>query len=292
MPLQIDLMSDDVQLVSDCAEIILYWRGSVFERTKAVEHFYRGALQAIKDSVKWYETESMGEVRPVQAKTFELLPRWLKEPRSRRGMMGLLLESGSNPESSSNLAFSIFCDEEDPQPMGYVRLITPSEILRQEPMSFLQTALYLADALDFESGTAGYAVNWDRRSELSPLAEQHLARIAANYPGVEIPDPTTTLIALQSADRPAFKRVSWITFLGRDLASRVSLSEVDERLGVRVHDLAKGRAVVAGTTPRRSGDLAAYGAVGKLLANVRLREHAPIFGHDEDKTERWLSAFD
>lgn len=292
MSLQIDLTRDDVRLVSECAEIILYWRGSVFERTKAVEHFYRGALKVIMDSVKWYETESMGEVRPVQANTFELLPRWLKEPRSRRGMMGLLLESGKNPESSSNAAFSIFCDEEDPQPMGYVRLVTPCETLHEEAMSFLQSALYLAGPLEFESGTAGYAINWEPRSDFPAMADQHIARIAANYPGVEIPDPTGTLIALQRAERPALKRVNWITFLGSDLAGRVSLSGVDERLGVRVYDLALGRAVVAGSTPRRSDHLAAYRAVGKLLAHLRVPEHPPIFGHDEDKTERWLSAFD
>ena len=292
MPLPINLTTDGIRLVSDCAEIIVYWRGSVYERIEAVEHFYDGAVQGLRTSVKWYETEAMGEVLPVQARTFDLLPRWLKAPRARRGMMGLMLESGSDAASSSNLAFSIFCDEEDPQPMGYMRLVTPSDVLDRDPGLFLKTALHLVDGSAFESGTAGYAINWDRRSELSHVAEQHIARIAATYPGVEIPDPNTTLIAFQRAEQPAFKRVNWITFLGQDLSRRVPVPEFDVALGIRSIALGTGRAIVAGAVPRRAGDLAAYRAVGKALAPWRVAEHTPLFGYDDDKNERWLAAFD
>jgi hypothetical protein len=290
MPLQIDFAKDQVQLVAECAEIILYWRGSVFRRVEGVEHFYRAALQGMRDSVKWYETESMGEVRAVQPNTFELLPRWLNEPRSRRGMMALRLETAPNAESSSNLSFSIFCDEEDPQPMGFIRLVTPCNILERDPKLFLQSALYMADKLAFESGTAGYAINWDRGSELASDAEQHIARVAATYPGVEIPDPNTTLIAFQNAERPAFKRVNWVTFLGGDLVT--ALPPLDPALDIQVHELPHGRAVVAGAAPHRSQDLAAYHAVGRALAHFRVREHVALFGPEDDKSNHWLAAFD
>jgi len=286
------LTTDGVQLVCDCADITVYWRGSVFERIQAVQHFYEGAMQGLRSSVKWYETESMGEVRSVEAKTFDLLPRWLNKPRSRRGMMALMLESGRNAESSSNLAFSIFCDEEDPQPMGYMRLVVPCDVLDQDPGVFLKTALHLVDGMHFESGTAGYAINWERRSELSHLAEPHIARIAATYPGVDIPDPNTTLIALQRIEQPGFKRVNWITLLGRELTRRMPVPAFEKRLGIQTIELAEGRAIVAGSTPRRSGDLAAYRAVGKALARWRVSEHTPLFGFDDDKNERWLAAFD
>jgi hypothetical protein len=291
VPLQIDFFTEDVQVVSECAEIIIYWRGSVYERRDAIQHFYSGAMQGMRNSVRWYETESMGEVRRVGSKTFDLLPRWLKEPRARRGMLALMLETASKPDASSDLAFSIFCDEEDSQPMGYIRLVTPSSVLDRDPALFLETAMYLVDGMDFESGTAGYAINWDRRSELSNLAEPHIARIAATYPGVEIPDPNTTLIALQNAERPAFKRVNWITFLGTNL-SRSTRPEFGQEPGVRTYRLRNGQAVVAGPTPHRSGNLDAYRAVGHALAPWRVSEHAPLFGDDDDKTQRWLATFD
>jgi hypothetical protein len=286
------LTADGIQLVADCAEITVYWRGSVYERIEAIERFYEGAMQGLRTAVKWYETEAMGEVLPVQPRTFDLLPRWLKAPRARRGMMGLMLESGRNAASSSHLAFSIFCDEEDPQPMGYMRLVTPSDVLDRDPGLFLKTVLHLIDGSAFESGTAGYAINWDRRSELSHLAERHIARIAATFPGVEIPDPNTTLIAFQRAEQPAFKRVNWVTFLGQELAQRIPMPEFDGPLGIRSIAPGTGRAIVAGAVPRRSGDLAAYHAVGKALAPWRVSEHAPLFGHDDDQNERWLAAFD
>jgi len=293
VPLPIDLFEDGAQIVSDCAEIIFYWRGSVYDRVEAVQHFYDGAMQGMQSHVKWYETESMAEVHRVEATTFRLLPRWLRTSRARRGMIALMLETGKEAESSSDLAFSIFCDEEDPQPMGYIRLVTPCAVLERDPAVFLNTALYLVNGLEFESGTAGYAVNWDKRSELSARAEPHLARIAGTYPGMEIPDPNTTLIALQNSEQPAFKRVNWVTFLGQDLARRVPSLQFDERLGVRSIGLENGgRAIVAGSSPVRSGDLTAYRAVGHALARWRVSEHAPIFGYDDEKNERWLAAFD
>jgi len=292
MPISIDYWKDKAHLVVDCAETIIYWRGSVFERVEGVNHFYRTALQTIRETVKWYETESMGEVRPVQANTFDLLPRWLKEPRSRRGMMGLKLESGDRAESSSNMSFSIFCDEEDPQPMGYIRLVTPSGALERDPNAFLHTSLNLAERLTFESGSAGYSINWDRNSDLAPSAEQYVSRIAATYLGVEIEDPNTTLISLQNSERPAFKRVNWITFLGQNLTSVAGFPQFDNGVGIRVHNLPNGSAVVAGAVPHRSGDLVAYHSVGRSLAPFRVREHAALFGSDDDKSEHWLSTFD
>jgi hypothetical protein len=288
----IDVNKRGARVVSDCAELIVYWRGSVHDRAEAIEHFYRGALQRIRPGLKWYETASTGEVRRAKPATPNLLPQWLKKPRARRGMMGLILETAADAASSSNLAFSIFCDEEDPQPMGYIRLVTPADALERDPSLFLETALHLVDGLDFESGTAGYAVNWDSRSELSELAGPHLERIAAAYPGVEISDPNTTLIALQDGKRPAFKRVNWITLLGRRLGRVATLPKADKRLDIRVSKLAKGWAIIAGAAPRRSGDLAAYRKVGKALAKWRVAEHAPVFGDDDKRHERWLAAFD
>lgn len=292
MPVAIDLVKDGVQVVSDCAEIIVYWRGSVHDQVEAIEHFYQGAMQGIRPALKWYETESMGEVRRAQPATLDLLPRWLREPRARRGMMALMLETADDAASSSNLAFSIFCDEEDDQPMGYIRLVAPPDVLERDPTLFLQTALHLVDGMDFESGTAGYAVNWDPRSELSDKAGPHLARVAATYPGVEISDPNTTLIAFQNAEHPVFKRVNWITFLGADLTRAATLPKPDPRLDIRISGLAKGSAIIAGPAPRRSGDLTAYRTVGKALARWRVSEHAPVFGDDDDRHERWLTAFD
>jgi Protein of unknown function (DUF3396) len=292
MPLNINLNVDDVQVVSSCAEILVYWRGSVYERVDAVMNFYRGAMQGVRPLARWYETESMGEVRPVTEKTFDLLPRWLKEPKASRGMMALMVESGENAASSSDLSFSIFCDEEDAQPMGYVRLVTPCQVLDHDPGLFLQTAVHLIGSLDFEFGTGGYAISWDRRSELSTVAERHVARIASTFPGVEIPDPNTTLIALQSVERPALKRIGWLTFLGQGLGDAARLQALGDIPGVEEIGLGKGICIAAGSEPRRSGDMRLYRAVGSKLAHQRVPEHAPLFGQDDEPSDRWLAAFD
>jgi hypothetical protein len=298
--LQPDLTVDGARLVTLCADVTLYWRGGITERAEAILAFYQRALELIGSSVRWYETETMGDVAAIDDKVFGMLPLWLSNPKARRGIQALVLQGGEQPTEASSHGFVMFYDQEQPPAMGVVRLVLPAQRLEQSPADFARLVAELAAPFDFESGQAGFSVNWDPRGESSLEAESHLRRIAARYLGIDIPEINTTLVNMQEYGEPAFKCVNWITLLGTDLSQQIGPAEELQAAlpaGCRVTDL-NGRCMIqAGQAPslgdkRKKEKLPAYRAVGELLAPFRLQNHAPLFLDDEDATEAWLSRFD
>lgn len=295
-----DLIVDGTRLVTLCADITVYWRGSMFERADGILAFYERAMEVIGSSVRWYETETMGDVDAVNEKVFDMLPFWLKSPKARRGIYALLLESGESESDSSDRAFLLFYDQDEPPAMGALRLVMPAQHLAKSPAAFAKLVADLTVGLDFESGHAGYSVNWDPRGGDALEAEEHLRRVAARYLGIDIPEVNTTLINLQAYGKPAIKCVNWITLLGTTLAEQIGPpNAVREALlkDCSVVDLHGRYLIQAGVQPsigdkRRKERLPAYCAVGKLLASFRLPEHSPLFLDDDDATEAWLSRFD
>jgi|JRYF01.1.fsa_nt_gb hypothetical protein len=296
----LDLRVDGIEVAKACADITLYWRGSALPRADGLLHFYATAMAGIRRRMVWYETETMGAMRRVKDATFDLLPHWLRVPRAKRGIMALLLESATDPDASSDCAFSIFCDEEGPEPMGFVRMVMPCAWMQSHPGRFVETAVDLARQLEFESGHAGYSMHWEPRGEHAGEVEEHLRRVAFRYPGVDIAEPNTTLIALQEHGAPAIKCVGWVTLLGTDLSAwleaRIAeLGPVDAAL--RILQVGGRTAVVAGGLPlvgdrKHPGLLAAYRAAGRLLAPLRVPGHAPLFVDDDEGTQAWLGRFD
>ena len=84
-----ELTVDGVRLVTLCADITVYWRGSMLDRAEGILAFYERALKLIGDSVCWYETETMGDVEAIHGKVFDMLPFWLRNPKARRGIQAL-----------------------------------------------------------------------------------------------------------------------------------------------------------------------------------------------------------
>lgn len=295
-----DLIVDGNRLVTLCADVTVYWRGSMFDRADAILAFYERAMKIIGSKLGWYETETMGDVQAINSKVFGMLPLWLKNPKSRRGIQALVLQGGEQATDASDHAFTLFYDQEQPPAMGVLRLVLPAPLLEKSPAEFARLVAELVAPLDFESGHAGFSVNWDSRGEDSLDAETHLRRIATRYLGIDIPEINTTLVNMQDYEEPAFKCVNWITLLGTELAERIGPAEmVQDALpeDCRVVDLQGRYLIQAGAAPsigdkRKKEQLPAYRAVGELLAPFRLQEHAPLFLDDEDATEAWLSRFD
>jgi len=295
-----DLTVDGARLVTLCADITVYWRGAMTDRADAILAFYERAMKLIGGSVRWYETETMGDREAIEPKVFDMLPFWLKHSKSRRGIQALMLESGEDVTDASDRAFVLFYDQEQPPAMGVLRLVLPASLLEQSPAAFARLVAELTAQLDFESGQAGFSVHWDPRGENALEAETHLRRVAARYLGIDIPEVNTTLINLQDYGEPAFKCVNWITLLGSALAEQIGpAQELREALPAdcSVIDMQGRYLIQAGAAPsigdkRKKERLPAYRAVGHLLAPFRLQEHAPLFLDDDDATEAWLSRFD
>jgi hypothetical protein len=295
-----ELTVDGVRLVTLCADITVYWRGAMTERAEGILAFYDRAMQLVGKSVRWYETETMGDVEAIEPKVFDMVPFWLKNPKSRRGIQAMVMESGETEIDVSDRAFLLFYDQEQPPAMGVLRLVLPASLLERSPAAFAQLVAEITAHLDFESGHAGFALHWDPRGEESLKAEEHIRDVAARYLGIDIPEINTTLVNMQDYGEPAFKCVNWITLLGPALAEQLGTpQEVQDALpgDCEVIDMQGRYLIRAGAMPsigdkRKKEKLPAYRAVGHLLAPFRLQEHAPLFLDDDDATEAWLSRFD
>lgn len=295
-----ELTVDGVRLVTLCADITVYWRGSMLDRAEGILAFYERALKLIGDSVCWYETETMGDVEAIHGKVFDMLPFWLRNPKARRGIQALVLQGGETQRDASDRAFVLFYDQEQPPAMGVMRLMLPASLLERSPAAFAKLVAEITGRLDFESGHAGFALNWDSRGENALQAEEHLRGVAARYLGIDIPEINTTLVNMQDYDEPAFKCINWITLLGTALAEQIGPpEELRQALpgDCEVINMQGRYLIQAGPVPsigdkRQKERLPAYRAVGHLLAPFRLQVHAPLFLDDDAATEAWLSRFD
>lgn len=298
------LVVDDADVAVLCGDVTVYWRGSAFDRVEGLLHFYDTALAGIREHVRYYETETMGELRPIRRDTLELLSHWLRNPKAKRGIMALLLESATKVDASSDRALSVFCDEDEPPHMGFIRLVMPAALMAASPAAFVDTVKHMVSKLDFESGHAGFSINWEPRGQHSDDVEVFLRRLAKKHPGVDIPEPNTTLIAMQDYGAPSLKCVNWLTLLGAELSAALAaefgnVQVIQQALPApcRVEPLPTGLLFTAGEAPllgdrSKPEALLPYHAVGRLLSGLRVPEHAPLFLDDEEASDDWLRRFD
>lgn len=283
-------------------EIVLYWRGSIFNHAEGLTHFYKEAMSIIGADLKYFETESMGGSRKLKANTLELLPYWLSNPRSRRSIYMLRLESGARPNEPSDRAFLFLADEEEQLKTGIIRLVLPFSFIDGRVPAMLELVQRLVAKLNFESGHAGYSVNWDPDGDAEEEALRQMRVISKKYPGVDVNYFDSTLIAFQNSTRPSIKCVNWLTLVGNDIQKALpKTDQLRTKSGdmFLLYQLANGLIFQAGPSPKLGypdrRELELYFQVGSLLSDFRLRNHPQILPdstYGENSTEDWLSRFD
>ena len=287
-----------------CANVTVYWRGSAFERAAGIVHFYKRAMKELGKSVKFFETGTMSGAKKLKADTLDLVPFWFQKSKRRSDIYMLNLESGAHANEPSDRSFFVIADEEDEQPVGAAQVNLPVETMTADPDRFVGLVEDLVAKLDFESGHAGYALNWDPRGDQAIQAQEKMAYVGARFQGVDLFDIDVTLVSLRKSPPGSIKCVNWLTLLGARLAERVgSPQAVKKQLGKTstVVPLEHGLLIRAGDAPtlgdrNRKADVAAYRSVGKLLAPYRFVDHRRIFGAPTgggmDPTGQWLARFD
>jgi hypothetical protein len=273
----------------------------MFEHATGLVHFYREAMKTIQTSLTYFATDD-GGARPLRSDTLDMLPYWLENPRANRGIYSLSLESGSRPNEPSDKAFFFLADEEEEVKTGIIRLVLPPAFVEGKASDVLDLVTRLVDKLEFESGHAGYSVNWDQASDTDEEVTKELGVIAKKYPGVDVNYFNSTLIAFQNSTTPSIKCVNWLTLIGQEI--RESLpppADLSKDLGeqCRVQELTHGLVLQAGSNPTlgypERDELEPYRQVGRILAEFRLTRHPqilPVPVPGEDPTEDWLSRFD
>jgi hypothetical protein len=287
-----------------CMEVTVYWRGSAFDKPDSIILFYKRAVAEIGAEIKFFETGSMSGAKKLRKDTLAMVPFWFKDPARRRDIYRMNLEGGAHPNEPSDHAICIVADEDDDEPVGLAKLCLPVAYGAETPDKLLRLVKDLVRDADFESGHAGYSLNWDRKGDYAAEATQRMGQIAARFWGIDFFSLFTTLLAMRKTKPSGIKRVNWLTFLGASLTERLGATATFEsKLSseCEVHCLSNGILIKAGDHPT-TGDrnspsaLAPYRSVGKLLAPFRFTNHKPFFGSPDDpasdSSTRWLARFD
>jgi hypothetical protein len=277
-----------------CAEVTLYWAGDHLEKKGGILEFYQQSLDAVGDTIAFYRTETMSSARRVKKDTLDLIPFWFNQPKAKRDIYMMFLESGSEADEPSDRAFVLNAAPG----MGFVRLIQPIAHA-DDADRFLNQALALAQMIPFDFGQAGYSINWNELGLYKSDAVRAMNGLT-RYPGLDLADPSTTMFIVTKG----IKCVSWLTFISPAYVQRLGGAKKVSAAageGVAIHPLRNGIAVQAGPAPEigdvnRRQNLPNYRSAGHLLSRVRATDHPAIFGPDglgeEDVTEKWLSRFD
>lgn len=290
-------------LLVPCAEITVYWRGSMFSRAKQLTGMYTRITNELGPSFRFYETGSMSNARPIRQDTLETVPMWLAS-KPRRDIFMMNLESGAKKNVPSDIALQFITDEEEDVPVGALRICLPPAVLTDHREEFVRRVVYFLGDLDFESGHAGIGVNWDPRGDDAIEAKAAMMNLAARMHAVDFYDLAVTFGAMRKTHPAGIKRVSWLTLLGAPLLTMLGGKEAfaaDLPGTCEVLPLPGGALVRAGVfpmlgSPNLQDDLSPYKAVGKRLAAFRFRDHGSIFASTaqgrQNPTRLWLGRFD
>src|SRR5678815_3753691 len=75
-----------------CVDLTVYWRGSMFERSQGMLHFYKRALKELKSGLTFFETGTMSGAKKLKKDTLDMVPTWLKgKPRRDIYMINICL---------------------------------------------------------------------------------------------------------------------------------------------------------------------------------------------------------
>lgn len=290
-----------------CAELTLYWRGSMHDRASALLALYRRFVAAHGKRLTHFETGTMAGSKPLKKDTLETLPLWLSATKRKKDIFMLHLDTAAKKQAVSDCDFFFRADEEEDEPLGAIRISMATDALTAQPSAFVDAVIGYVGDLDFESGHAGFGLNWDPRGEEAADAQMAMARVAAQLHGIDLFDFDVTMVAMAKTQPAGLKCASWLTLLGDPLLQAMDRDAdalaADVAPKCTMHRLPKGVIVQAGSTPsllhrNRGADLSAYRAVAAPLAPYRFTDHRAIFPSlvpgdpPAEGTLRWLARFE
>ena len=298
VPPELTFVADGAPYALLCIGATLYWRGSMYAQAAALAAAYRRAIDSVKGGIVYFESGSMPGAKKLKADTLDMVPFWLQKAKHREDIHIMNLKGGAAPNEPSDLGLQFFADEEEDPPMGALSLVLPPAAA-EKPEELVQLVLEVAACADFESGHCGYTLAWDPRGDGAPDAQQRMPGIAARFLGIDLPKLNATVSSLQRNASAALKTVHWLTYLGAPLVAQLGgPAAAKAKLGAiaTLRDARGGILVRASDAPtvgdsNRQADVSGLRSVGKALAALRLKNHAPIFG-TRDQTAAWLARFD
>jgi len=294
---------DGARLFSVCVEVCVFTAAPLSEAAQGYTTFHQRFIERYGGRLKRWDTNAMKHMRPVSARTPEMLPYWLTDPRALgEDMIGLAMHSGTADDSVDPPAFEFFHLQLDAeQPSTGARISVPLDEVERNPDEFVELAVNAVADLPLRYGFAGYALSWRPESHrASSAAADWAVPLLKRHPGLALGD----LLPYVMHARAGVLAVSWLTLLGASYVETLGgVQTLSAQLAhnYSTYDLNGGGTMIrAGSKPElgdvnRSDTLPHYRKLGTALAPVQTPDeliekiNLPVM-RDEAKIQ-WLSRF-
>lgn len=254
------------------------------------------------DKLKHYLTETMDQHQRTTARSFTMLPTWLKKGAPAREEVFIEFMSSDNREEAPEFRLVISGNEDGSigQESGCANTIHMSLPVSwgvEHADRMRDMMIHLGGLFPYTSGHAGFALEWS--GYFDEEACSHAFSKGMRHPGFDIFDNSNDE---DIAGSDSLKTVGWITLLGAGIVKRLGgrdkiRAALPER--IRIREVGDGLMIETGDAPEigdtnRRDPLPAYREVYKLvepIAEAGFERSGALEFHPGDEMEntlRWL----
>ncbi len=283
---------DNQRLFTACVEMMLWYHHEDSidgeQGQPALLHTYQTMVGAIRDRANFFSKSESTNRRKIKKDSYDLMPYSMSlTQKSSLGPTNQItfLQGGAEDESD------VFFDMHQTS-CGYIRFGLSMEEVIADPQKYLDLCLNAAAELKFQSGIAGFSMNYE---DVYINGQENLTMpIIARFKGVNVSH------AWRYRTMDGIPTVNWLTFVNTETIERLGgLAALKAQVsgGVRIHPLKHGAVFQAGPRPlmgdvNRQEKLDDYYRVGKLLAPAKstVEIDSNIAG-DMTESTKWVNRF-
>lgn len=210
-----------VLLVTATADMVLYFN-KPYETylTGLGRAWYRFLQLCGPQGLRWYQTYSMEEHKPVTDRTLGMLRGWLKPDSRPRDEVGFEISDAESMEAAPKCLFDLHVlskrSDNFEDVAGHLRISLPPQDLEQAPSRFADLVVELASALPFDSGHAGYCLNVSEYGDTEAIAAAF--PLLCRYEGFDVATVLDTPFDLRGG---YIKGVNWLTLISASMLGRL-----------------------------------------------------------------------
>ncbi len=282
-------------LYTPSLQVVLYAKKPLPELAMGAIACYRQFMDKFGDSLYWYTSGSLPNVKRFSDKEVEYFPNLCTEPHPEVPAWDIRMPAYQVFNGSGVMDFipPIF----DTGGYGYFSWLQyhlPLTVA-EDTQELFTLLTQTAEQFPFRCGHVGLSLCWnelsmDRDGQVPPLIRPLLKR----YPGFSLGTPAE----LCDQELPP---VNWLTLIGPEMLGRLGgVDRVDQDLSdgeISVNSMGLGACIRAGETPQigdvnRQDDLPVYRKVGAYLKDYRGQRDIQLRGLSKDESAEWLARFD
>ena len=257
----------------------------------------------VGDALHWVAHPATGRFHPIQDGRVPSPAEWFRQLA--RGEEWAFQYRGGEDAGSAN-PFSVEAlgvQDYGKDELSYFKATLPMTFFAQHQSTFSDLVMEFCRRVRPEQGYGGLGILESPYERIRAQYETTVYRIAKQFPGLEVDDPTGHCIWLEQED--GIKGGNWLTILGNRWLQRIGgVQGLRSKLSsdFRITEYPDGALIQAGLRPQM-GDVEKgaipelYARLAHVLKPIRITKHR-MFQHpgenrfDKAASEAWLARFD